>query len=394
MFAHQRVDSITLDGLCRYLLYEGKEICKQSLQNRFTNAAVEFMKSAVSHALKTKLNFSSVHLHHTFKRILLDDSTVFELPEEFCKKYRGSGGGASKAAIKVHYCYDLLSGSIINMINRQGIEPDQMLILPELKKGDLLIEDLGFFRIQRFWNIIQLSAYFLSRLKFGCVLYIKKEEEYEIFDLLKEERKMQPGEIRQYQIFIGKKEKLEVRLVLEKVDPKISAQKRRKLKTDKQNKRRVLSAARLRFCNLNAYITNATEQDLPMKEVRKYYSLRWQIELMFKAWKSVFKIDQVKAMKIQRFECMHYGLLMLIILITQIWIIFKKTFRKLYEVELSEFKFFKCVKEIIPILSDAIKKKKKLIEALDLLWQMSLRTCKKDQKKYKQSPYSILKLAS
>jgi hypothetical protein len=351
------------------------------------------MKSAVSYALKARLNFTTVNLHPKFKRILLDDSTVFELPEEFCKKYRGSGGGASNAAIKVQYCFDLLSGTLLNLINRQGVEPDQTLALPDIKKDDLLIEDLGFFRMRRFLEIIRLSAYFLSRLKFGTAVFLKKDGEYAVFDLLKEERKMKPGELRQYQVVIGKKDKVEVRMILEKVDPKISEQKRRKLKSDKQNKRKILSLNRLQFCNLNAYITNASEDDLPMEDVRKYYSLRWQIEIMFKAWKSVYRIDQVKAMKIERFECMHYGLLMLIILTTHIWVVFKKTFRKLYEIELSELKFFKCVKEILPLISDAVKKKK-LIKTLDLLWEMAKNTCQKNRKNSRMSPYQILKVAS
>jgi len=350
------------------------------------------MKLAVSHALKSRLNFTVDTMHQFFLRIIVHDSTMYELPEEFSKKYRGSGGGASKAAIKVQYCYDLLSGAILNMINRQGVEPDQTLSLPELRKGDLLIEDLGFFRFSRFLEITRLSAYFLSRLKFACVVYKLKEGEYEVFDLLKEERSMQPGELRQYQIFIGKKEKVEVRLILEKVDPKISAQKRRKLKTDKQNKRKSLSLNRLKFCNLNAYITNTTEVELAAEDARKYYSLRWQIEIIFKAWKSVYKIDQVKSMKIQRFECMHYGLLMLIILTTHIWIVFKKVFRKRYEVELSELKFFKCVKQILPMLSDAPKKKKKLIEFLDTLWEMTKNAGQKDQKNNRMTPYNILKM--
>jgi len=36
-----------------------------------------------------------------------------------------------------------------------------------------------------------------------------------------------------------------------------------------------------------------------MQQVRSYYSLRWQIEILFKAWKSVYHIDQVIPMLIE-----------------------------------------------------------------------------------------------
>ncbi|WP_244151074.1 MULTISPECIES: transposase [Parageobacillus] len=44
--------------------------------------------------------------------------------------------------------------------------------------------------------------------------------------------------------------------------------------------------------------------------------MRWQIELLFKAWKSVFDLDKVKEMKKERFECHLYGTL-IAILVTQ-----------------------------------------------------------------------------
>lgn len=394
MFAHQRDDSISLEGLCRYLLQRGQKLTKQSLQERFTDSASDFMKDMVSHALRQKLGINFDRLHKKFKRILISDSTKFELPPQFQSFYRGSGGGASLSSIKVQYCFDLLSGSIATLFNRGGVETDYSSDITHLEKNDLTIEDLGFFCIDRFKNIKQRGAYFLSRLRFGRLVFKNNGQSYDVFDLLAEEKGMRPGEIRQYQVCIDKKEKLPVRLILEKVPNQIANQKRRKLKTDKQNKRKSISQKRLRFCNLNAYITNTKEEDLPMKSVRNYYSLRWQIEIIFKAWKSVYKIDQVKSMKRQRFECMHYGLLMLIILTTHILVCFKKIIGQYNQQELSEYKLFKCIKEILPAFSDAVKKKKKLSAFIDYTLIIAQHTCIKDQKIDKLSPYSILNIAA
>ena len=352
------------------------------------------MKSIVSQALKQKLGIKFDTLHKKFKRILISDSTQFELPPQFQNFYRGSGGGASLSSIKVQYSYDLLSSSIVSLFNQHGVETDYSSDITHLEKNDLTIEDLGFFSIDRFKRIKASGAFFLSRLRFGRIIFKNDGHNDEIFDLLVEEKKMKPGEIRQYQICIDRKEKLPVRLIIEKVPDEIAGQKRRKLKTDKQNKRKNISQRRLRFCNLNAYITNASEEDLPMKSVRSYYSLRWQIEIMFKAWKSVYKIDQVKSMKRQRFECMHYGLLMLIILTTNILICFKKIIRRFNQKELSEYKLFKCIKEILPAFSDAVKKKKHLSAFIDHTLDIAQMTCIKDQKINKLTPFSILEIAT
>lgn len=391
LFPHQRIDGISLEGLCRYLMEQGTCISKQSLQERFTPKAAGFIKSIVAHALKVRLKISSNNFQTVFKRILVGDSTVFELPENFHNKYRGTGGGASAAAIKIQYSFDLLSGNILMLENKQGISSDQNSKLPDLKVNDLLIEDLGYFSVGRFKEVMLSGAKFLSRLKFDINIFLNKNDTYQAFDLLKEEKEMQSGEIREYQVCIGKNEKLPVRIIIEKVDPHVAAEKRRKLKADKQNKRKNISERRLKLCNLSVYITNASQEEIPNIMARKYYSLRWQVEIIFKAWKSVFRIDQVKSMKLERFECIHYGLLTLIILTNQIFIVIKKSIQK-YNIEISELKFFICIKEFLTQLNSALNCKQELPEYLDCLWKKIKQACKKDQKRTKLSPFTILKL--
>ncbi len=270
------------------------------------------------------------------------------------------------------------------------MQADQVMELPQLQCNDLIIEDLGFFNIDRFKTIIKSNAWFLSRHRFNVTIYTLNGNDYEQFDLLKQERKMDPGDIRSINVFIGAKEKLPVRLILEKVDSRIAAGKRRKLKYDKQNKRKNISSGRLRFCNLNAYITNTTEEQISKHSIRKVYSLRWQIEILFKAWKSVYKIDAVKPMKLERFECMHYGVLLLIILTHHIMAIYKNTMKDRGESEMSELKFFSCIKETLPIFEKALNCKQKLRSYFDSLWLMIKTTCLKDQKQLRNTPFTIL----
>lgn len=44
----------------------------------------------------------------------------------------------------------------------------------------------------------------------------------------------------------------------------------------------------------------------------------WQIEIMFKIWKSIFNIDNVKNVKIERFKCFLYGRLIALLLSSSI----------------------------------------------------------------------------
>jgi transposase len=54
---------------------------------------------------------------------------------------------------------------------------------------------------------------------------------------------------------------------------------------------------------LSVYITNIPKAWLGTKQIKETYDLRWQIELIFKTWKSQAGIDKVKAMKVERFQC-------------------------------------------------------------------------------------------
>ena len=51
------------------------------------------------------------------------------------------------------------------------------------------------------------------------------------------------------------------------------------------------------------FITNVSAEILPAQSIRKTYYLRWQVELVFKTWKSFFRINLVKKVKKERLEC-------------------------------------------------------------------------------------------
>lgn len=201
---------------------------------------------------------------------------------------------------------------------------------------------------------------------------------------------MKPGEQKSIDIFIGDK-KMPTRLILERVTEQIANEKKRKLKANRQNKGKALTKERLEFCDVNAHITNTTQEQLPDKQVREFYSLRWQIEIIFKAWKSVYHIDKVKKMKIERFECINYGILILIILSTHLLAFCKYKLHSTYIEEISELKTFKTIKGLLTELKAAVKQGQKSIgNLLDLLAASTHKTCVKQQKKGRKSPYNII----
>jgi len=104
------------------------------------------------------------------------------------------------------------------------------------------------------------------------------------------------------------------------------------------------------------------QEVLNARNIHKAYTLRWQIELIFKIWKSIGGIHKIKKMKIARFESYLYAKLLWLIVNWQIvWkinIFIHKASGKI----LSLFKAFKSLKNNINAFKQAIKSGKQQIE--------------------------------
>ena len=109
-----------------------------------------------------------------------------------------------------------------------------------------------------------------------------------------------------------------------------------------------MTAAKQLLCGYNLYITNALEEKLPTAEIFSIYGLRWQIELLFKIWKSLLLIDNVPPMNICRFECFLYGRLIFILLSTELISCIKSNIQdNECDIEISEWKTMKLIKKTL-----------------------------------------------
>ncbi|MCD4772021.1 MAG: IS4 family transposase, partial [Bacteroidales bacterium] len=368
-------------------------ISKQGVDNRFNESAVEFMKELMCNVLSEKLDLEeSLKIATCFNRIIVKDATLFQLPAKYLEKYKGSGGGASEAGIKLQYEYNLKANTGLDIELQSACTPDVKSKLQNIQPKDLRIEDLGYFKLGRFNEIIKSEAYFLSRLKYNVLVFSKDDDQFNQINIDKVVKNMKVGEKLDLQVYLGKKEKLPVRLILERVPNEIAAEKRRKLKTDKQNKRKNISKERLVFCDVNAYITNADQDDLPIELIRLVYSLRWQIEIIFKSWKSTFKLDKVKQMKIQRFDCINYGTLLQIIICTKLYNYYKTFLWNKSTIELSKLKSFQYLIKKMDAMKDYIKNSqtKRMAKLFEDTKEILARKCRKERKKGSITPMMIM----
>ena len=72
------------------------------------------------------------------------------------------------------------------------------------------------------------------------------------------------------------------------------------------------------MCDWTLLITNVSQHWLPLEMVRALYTVRWQIELLFKQLKSILRVHQSDTENENRLRCELYGKLIGAVLIHRI----------------------------------------------------------------------------
>ena len=128
-----------------------------------------------------------------------------------------------------------------------------------------------------------------------------------------------------------------------------------------------------RLSGINVYMTNASTNIVPMGQVHDRYSLRWQIEILFKTWKSFFHIHHCKKIKRERLECHLYGQLIAILLCSSTMFQMRQLLLMKKKRELSEYKAIYMIKDYFssfPIdTKDTQELSKVLLRPFNLLQQ-------------------------
>ncbi len=371
-------------------------ISREAMHYRFTAAATAFMKKCLDYVLMQKVSVMvslEANLLHYFKRILIVDSTSWDISPKLRDVLPGSGGEASEANCKVQACYEYKQGELSFLELTSGITPDNAYTaqLPEhLQRGDLILFDLGYFSIKTFFEIDLIGAYFLSRLHIGTSLFDPASfMPIDLYGLLM----MLKGDIHQMIVTVGKNRETPVlcRLVCLRVSPEIAEQRRRKLIRNARKKGRTPSQNNLLLADWTLMITNVPTQWLPAEMVRHFYTLRWQIELLFKQLKTVLCIHKSNTGKENRLRCEIYGKLITAVLIHRVHAEINIRLWNNNKRELSMEKLYKRFQERAFIILDLLLLSlHKAIEYLQAEIPRLIKNCLKSQQRSRRTTLDVL----
>ncbi|HHX7188444.1 IS4 family transposase [Bacillus thuringiensis] len=386
-------------------------ISPEGLNQRFNPAAVQLLQHILAELLNKKLTSSmSIASPCTsiFKRIRILDSTAFQLPNIFSSVYPGAGGCSHTAGMKIQLEYDLLSGHFLHIHTGPGKQHDRTngsLCVPTVKEDDLCIRDLGYFHLKDLQYIQDKKAYYISRIKSNTRIYqknpnptyyqngkLKKGTEYKQVDMEVVMNSLQPGQTYEiYDAYVGMVDKVPARVIVHRLTEEQQQKRLRDQAIREKKKGMKYSPRSKRLSGINVYMTNTPIEIVPMGQVHDWYSLRWQIEILFKTWKSFFHIHHCKKIKRERLECHLYGQLIAILLCSSTMFQMRQLLLMKKKRELSEYKAIYMIKDYFLLLFQAIQKDtQELSKILIRLFNLLQQNGRKSHRYEKKTVFDIL----
>lgn len=323
-------------------------LSKQGLDSRFSQSSVEFSKSLLEEVIAEQtLDYQTFSTIDIFNRILIKDSTKFNINESFADEFPGSGGSGSSAGVSIQFEYDFKSGKITDIDLQPEISNDSKDAskkADQIIERDLIIRDLGYYRDQVIETCIKNKAFYLSRLCHSSNVYetitsIKPIDFNEVY------AQMNTAGIEYKEIngFIGLK-KIPTRLIICLL-PESVYEKRLRLREKENKKRKQQTTDKFKGrAHFNLFITNIPEDKVSKEEICTLYRIRWQVELIFKTWKSLFKVNKFQKMNRNRFlTTLYINLLWIVVNWALFYHFFKYQF--IYKNKLASI--YKCMNTLI-----------------------------------------------
>ena len=289
----------------------GQYVSKQAISLRMTDAWLTTVKSLVEATIKNQVSKQvKPDLFKPFKNVWLQDSTCLQLPEILYEKYRCNITKGKKSTVaKLNIVMNVLNGCC-PVMSWEGFNVSEPVLGKRITevahKNDLVIRDLGYFGLSSFKSLQASGVSFLSKLRYGVVVCNLQGHRIDITELMRDKEWLDTV------VLLGEQKELQTRMVVVRLPEQVIAARKRNARKHKSSTTRH-SKDYYDQLDYIAFITNVDKDVWDYKEVCNAYRVRWNIEILFKSWKSGLRIDKIipaDKVKTERVESFLYLILL------------------------------------------------------------------------------------
>ena len=377
----------SLSDLTRVAAKVGVTCTPQGLTQRFGPTAAALLARVLSAAIEQVIVADpvAIPLVRRFTGVFVLDSSTIALPDGLADHWAGCGGRVaqgSQAALKLTVCLDLCAGGLTGPIVSAGRAQDRASSLQQapVPAGAVRVSDLGFWSLAVFRQIAADGAYWLSRFHHQTAVFTPTDTRLDLPGWLN-----QQGTQVDFAIRLGSEARLPARLLGVRVPQAVADERRRKLHAAAKREGKTPPALRLALVGWTLLVTNLPPAQVSLAEALVLARARWQIELLFKLWKSHGKLDESRSADPWRVLCEVYA--KLIAMVVQHWVLligcWDRPHRSLTEAAT-------LVRQEATCLVAAIHSRARLVAALALIQRCLATGCRIDRRKAKPATFQLL----
>lgn len=313
----------TLAELCQQAAALGVPITPQGLDQRFGPTAAALLRDRLTAATNELIAANPVacDVLGRFAAVEILDSTTIRLPDVLASQWRGCGGRTTtgtQAALKGTVSLELLTGRMTGPELNHGRTQDRATALQHAapQPGSLHLVDQGFTTLVRCADLAQAGAYFLHRLPVQWSVWRPTGERLAVETWL-DQQAAETHEV-DFAVEVGA-QRLPARVLALRVAPTVAQERRRTVKAEAKREGKTPSTRVLERADWTLLVTNVPRSRLTVTEAWTVYRCRWQIELLFKRWKSLGEIDESRSVNPDRILCEVYAKLLMVV--AQHWLL-------------------------------------------------------------------------
>lgn len=298
-FGWLRNPQASLEELAQQATASGATVTPQAVQQRFTQRLSTFFRLLLERAALELVAAQpkAIPLLGKFPGgVWINDSTVINLPADFAEQWPSCGGdvGQSEASLKIQFRFDYITGACRALFVEPGRSSDmsspvQQQLLPA---GSLRLADLGYFCLSALAEQSRRGVWFISRIQPRTAVF---SEVGKPLDNLCRWLKKQRQPVVDVSIQLGAQERLPCRLVAVRAPTAVVRKRRARLRKEAQRRGRPISSRQWAWTGWTILTTNLSAEQATWQEVCVLYRVRWQIELLFKLWKSHGQIERSRS---------------------------------------------------------------------------------------------------